>query len=125
MAKGVRRDDARLDERAKEVAPSDAQRGRQHPGQRSQGSAVSPVQVRACDLTSQHRHLMADHHDLRVLGFLATGQQQEPAKGPDHDQIEDEETQAAVLPQPAQSGQTGEGNTPATSSEAVQGDGEH
>lgn len=78
--RGVRRDDASLDERAKEVAPSDAQRRRQHPGQRSQDSAVSPVQVRACDLTPQHRHLMAGHHDLRVLGFLATGQQQEPAK---------------------------------------------
>lgn len=104
---GVRRDDARLDEWAKEVAASDAQRGRQHPGQRGQDSAISPVQVRACDLTSQHRHLMAGRHDLRVLGFLATGQRQEPARCPDHDQIEDEETPAAVLPQPAQPGQTG------------------
>jgi hypothetical protein len=39
--------------------------------------------------------------------------------------VEDEETQAAILTQPAQSGQTGEGNTPATSSEAAQRDGEH
>jgi uncharacterized protein YeaO (DUF488 family) len=123
--RGVRRGDARLDERAREVAPSDAQRGRQHPGRRSQDSAVSPLQVRACDLTSQRSHLMAGHHDLRVLGLLATCQQLEPAKGPDHDQIGDEETQTAILPQPAQSGQTGEGSAPATSSEAVQGDGGH
>jgi uncharacterized protein YeaO (DUF488 family) len=53
--RGVRRDGARLDEWAKEVAPSDAQRGLQHPGQRGQDSAVSPVQVRACDLAWQHR----------------------------------------------------------------------
>jgi uncharacterized protein YeaO (DUF488 family) len=122
--RAARRDDARLDGRPAEVAPGDAPRGRRHPGRRSQDRAVSSVQVRACDLTSQYRHLMAGHHDLRVLGFLATGQQQEPAKCPDHDQIEDEETRAAILPRPAQSGQTGEGNAPATSSEAEQGDGE-
>src|SRR5260221_7321318 len=31
---------------------------------------------------------MTEHYDLRILGRLATAEQQQPAKDPDHDQVE-------------------------------------
>ena len=40
------------------------------------------------DLTAEHRDLMTEHHDLRVLGRLAAAQQHQPAEDPDHDQVE-------------------------------------
>jgi hypothetical protein len=40
------------------------------------------------DLTAEHRDLMTEHHDLRVLGRLAAAEQHQPAEDPDHDQVE-------------------------------------
>jgi hypothetical protein len=62
---------------------------RQQPGQPCQDGPVGPVHLRAGDLTPQHRHLMTDHHDLRVLRRLATRQQHQPSEDPDHDQIQE------------------------------------
>ena len=39
-------------------------------------------------LAPQHRDLVTENHNLRVLGRLAPAQQHQPAKDPDHDQIE-------------------------------------
>jgi hypothetical protein len=49
---------------------------------------VGPVQLGSGELTPQHRDLMTEHHDLRILGRLAAAQQEQPAKDPDHDQVE-------------------------------------
>jgi len=57
-------------------------------GQRRQDRPVGPVRLRAGDLSPQHRDLMTENHDLRILGRLAGGQQHPPAKDPDHDQVE-------------------------------------
>jgi Resolvase, N terminal domain len=61
---------------------------RHPPGQRRQDRSVGPVQLRPRDLTPQHRDFVAEDHDLRILGTLAAAQQHQPAKDPDHDQVE-------------------------------------
>ena len=60
----------------------------QQPGQRRQDRPVGPVRPGPGDLTAQHSDLMTQHKDLRVLGRLAAAQQHQPAKDPDHDQVE-------------------------------------
>jgi hypothetical protein len=47
----------------------------QQPGQRGEHGAVSPVGPRAGDLTPQHRNLVPEDQDLRVLGSVTTRQQ--------------------------------------------------
>jgi len=59
----------------------------------SRASAASiprpgPVRPGSADLTAQHRDIMTEHHDLRVLGCLAAAEQHQPAEDPDHDQID-------------------------------------
>ena len=61
---------------------------RQLPGQRRQESPVGPVRPRPCDLTPEHRDLMTERHELRVFGRLAAAEQQQPAKDPNRDQVE-------------------------------------
>ena len=40
-------------------------------------------------LTPQHRHLMPQYQDLRVLGGVASRQQRQPAEYPDHEQVDE------------------------------------
>jgi hypothetical protein len=47
-----------------------------HPGSEVINRAVGPVRLRPGDLTPEHRDLMTEHHDLRVLGRLAAAEQQ-------------------------------------------------
>ena len=72
--------------------PLGSQRRWQQPGQRGQDRPVGPVRLRPGDLTPQHRHLVPEHHDLRILGRLAAARQREPAEHPDHDQVEQTES---------------------------------
>jgi hypothetical protein len=65
-----------------------AQDRREQPGQRGQHRPVGPVRLRPADLTPEHGDLMAEYHDFRVLGRLAAAQQEQPAKDPDHDQVQ-------------------------------------
>jgi len=65
-----------------------AQHRWQQPGERRQDRPVGPVRFRPRDLTPQHRDLMTEHHDLRVLGCLASAEQHQPAEYPDRDQVE-------------------------------------
>jgi hypothetical protein len=51
-----------------------AQHGWQQPGQRRQDRPVGPVWLAPGDLTPEHRDLMAEHHDLGILGRLAAAQ---------------------------------------------------
>ena len=76
-------------QRARRDEPMGAQHGWRQPGQRGQDRPVGPVRFRPGDLTPEHRHLMTEHHDLRILGRLAAAQQHKPAKDPDHDQIQE------------------------------------
>jgi len=69
--------------------PAAPQRGGQQPGHGRQDRAVGPVQVRPGHLAAEHHHLMSQHHDPRVLGRLAAPQQDQPAKDPDHDQVQE------------------------------------
>ena len=62
--------------------------GGQRSGQGRQDRAVGPVRPRPGHLPAQHHHLMAQHQDLRVLRCLAAAQQDQPARHPDHDQIQ-------------------------------------
>ena len=43
------------------------------------------------NLTPEHRDLMTEDHDLRVLGRLAAAQQHQPAEDLDHEQVEQAE----------------------------------
>jgi hypothetical protein len=61
---------------------------RWQPGQRGQDRPVGPVRLRPGDRTPEHRYLMTEHHDLRVLSLLAAAQQNQPAEHPDHDQVQ-------------------------------------
>ena len=51
-------------------------------------STVGPVRLGPGDLAPEHRDLLTEHHDLRVLGRLAAAEQHKPAKDPGHDQVE-------------------------------------
>src|SRR5258708_9925861 len=65
---------------------------------------------------------MTEHYDLRILGRLATAEQQQPAKDPDHDQVKQanrhEPRSCPIHAHPAKLQVT----APATSSEAVHAD---
>ena len=50
---------------------------------------VSPVRVRAGDLTAQDRNLVPEHQDLHVLRDAAAREQCQPAERPDHEQIDE------------------------------------
>jgi len=78
----------RSQQRARRDEPVGAQPSWQQPGQRGQDGPVGPVRLRPGDLPPDYRDLMTEHHDLRILGRLAAPQQEQPAKHPDHDQIE-------------------------------------
>jgi hypothetical protein len=64
-----------------------AQHGWQLPGQYGQDRPVGPVRFRLADLTPEHRHLMAEHHNLRILGRLGATEQHKLAEDPDSDQV--------------------------------------
>ena len=99
--------------------PMGAQYRRHPPGQRRQDRPVGPVQLRSRDLTPQHRDFVAEDHDLRILGTLAAAQQHQPAKDPDHEQIEEPERhRPAILPQPAHLAES-QVTSPPSSSDAV------
>ena len=61
-------------QRAGRDKPAGAQHGWQQPGQRRQDRPVGPVRPGPGDLTPEHRNLMTENHDLRILGGLATAQ---------------------------------------------------
>ena len=58
-------------QRARRDQPMTAQHGWKQPGQRRQDCPVGLVRLRPGDLTAEHRDLMPEHHDLRILGRLA------------------------------------------------------
>ncbi len=59
-------------QRARRDKPMSAQIGWQQPGERGQDRPVGPVRLRPGDMTSE---IMAEHHDLCILGCLAAAQQ--------------------------------------------------
>jgi hypothetical protein len=79
-------------QRARRDEPMGAQHGGQQPGERCQDRPIGPVRLRPGDLTPQHRDLMTEHHDLRILGRLAAAKQHEPAEDPDCDHVEQTKT---------------------------------
>jgi hypothetical protein len=60
--------------------------GQQHRQGREHGT-VSPVRPRARDLPTQHRDLVPQHQDLRVLGSITARQKRQPAEHADHEQV--------------------------------------
>jgi hypothetical protein len=60
----------------------------QQPRHGGEHGTVSPVQPRAADLTMQHRDLMPQNQDLRVLGSVAARQEHQPSEQPDHEQVD-------------------------------------
>ncbi len=69
-------------------------------------------------MTWRPSDLMAEHHDLRVLGRLAAAQQHQPAKDPDRDQVEQAKSQTPDPGATRSSGQTAR-TAPPMSSGAV------
>ena len=59
----------------------------QQPGQGGEQRTVSPVQLRAGDLTTKHRDLVPEDQDLRVLGSVTARQEHHPAEHPDHEEV--------------------------------------
>jgi hypothetical protein len=72
-------------QRARGDEPIGAQHGWQLPGQCRHDGAVGPVRLGPGDLTTEHRDLMTENHDLRILGRMAVAEQHQPAEDPDHD----------------------------------------
>jgi hypothetical protein len=75
-------------QRARGDEPVGAQHDWQMLGERRQDRPVGPVRHGPGDLTPEHCDLMTQHHELRVLGRLGAAEQHQPAKDPDHDQVE-------------------------------------
>ena len=61
----------------------------QQPRQRGDHGAVGPVRLRAGDLTAQHRDLVPQHQDLRVLRGVAPREERQPAEQPGHEEIDE------------------------------------
>ena len=61
----------------------------QQPRQGGEHGTVSPVRPRARDLPTQHRDLVPQHQDLRVLRSVTTRQQRQPAEHLDHEQVDE------------------------------------
>lgn len=59
------------------------------PGQGGERRTISPVRPRARGLPTQHRDLVPQHEDLRVLGGVTARQQHQPAEHPDHEQADE------------------------------------
>jgi hypothetical protein len=68
--------------------PMSSQHGWKQPRERRQDRPAGPVGLGPDDLTPQHSDLMTEHHDLRILGCLATAEQRQPAKDPNDDEVE-------------------------------------
>jgi hypothetical protein len=62
---------------------------RQRPGKGGEHGAVSPVRSRAGDSPTQHRDLMSQDQDLGLFGGVAARQEHQPAKRPDHEQVDE------------------------------------
>jgi hypothetical protein len=60
----------------------------QQPGESGEHGAVSPVWSGPGDLPPQHSDLVPQHEDLRILPSVAARQQHQPAKDPDHEQVD-------------------------------------
>ena len=75
-------------QRARRDQSMSPQHAWQQPGQRRQDCPVGPVRPGPADLTTEHRDLMTEQHDLRLFGRLAATEQHQPAEYPDHDQVE-------------------------------------
>jgi hypothetical protein len=74
-------------QRARRHDPVQPQAPRQHPGQGGEHRTVSRVWPWSGDLPPQHRDLMPQYEDLRVLRGIAARQQRQPAEHPDHEQV--------------------------------------
>jgi hypothetical protein len=109
-------------QRARRDEPMAAPRSWEQPCQRRQDRSVGPVRLGPGDLTPQHRDLMTQHHDLRILRRLASAEQHQPAKDPDRDQVEQAKNHEPDPGATSSSGQTAGHNT-CGSSEAVHGKG--
>jgi hypothetical protein len=59
-------------QRSRRDEPVSAEHGWKQPGQRRQDRPVSPSLPGPAHLTPEHRNLITGHHDLRILGRLAT-----------------------------------------------------
>ena len=72
--------------------PTAMQRDWQQPGQCRQDRPAGPVRRRPGDLMQEHHDPVTQHHDLGILGRLAAAQQDQPAKDPGRDQIQQTDT---------------------------------
>jgi hypothetical protein len=60
--------------------PMGAQHGWKQLGQCRQDRPVGPIRLGLGHLTAEHRDLMTEHHDFRVLRRLAAAGQHQPAE---------------------------------------------
>ena len=68
-----------------------AQAPGQQPGQGGEHGTISPIRPRTRYLTPQHRGLMPQDQDLRVLGGITPGQERQPAEHTDQGQADETE----------------------------------
>jgi hypothetical protein len=61
----------------------------QQPGQGGEHGTVSPVRPRTGNLALQHRHLMAENQDFRLLGCVAARLEHQPAEYLDPEQVDE------------------------------------
>jgi hypothetical protein len=59
----------------------------EQPGQRADEGTVCPGRPRACNLSTQDAHLMAQHQDLRSLGCLQSHEERNPGAELTEDQV--------------------------------------
>jgi hypothetical protein len=77
---------------ASDLRPDDDEQAEQAAASVPPGLPVSPVRLGPGNLTSEHRDLVTEQYDLRVLGCLLTAEQHQPAEDPDRDQVEQTES---------------------------------
>ena len=69
--------------------PNPAQRGGEQSAQRAEDGAIEPGHYRAWVVSTQHGDLVAEHHDLDVLGCIGSSEQGQPAQHADEHQVDE------------------------------------
>jgi hypothetical protein len=76
-------------QRARCHDPVQPQVAGQQRGQGRERRTVSPVRPRARDLPTQDRDLVPQYEDLRILRGVIPRQEHQPARHPDHEQVDE------------------------------------
>ena len=84
-------------QRVRRDQPAHPQWPGEKPGQRGEHCPVGPIQLRLGILPLQHRHLLAQHQQLGVLGSCRAREQHHPASHADEEQVQNPYSHKPVM----------------------------